>query len=261
MMKKICTFGAICALLLSACGKVSSAVLTSGGGTSKVMEQLPENTYADNVNAEKLESQMITVTSREVVKVVPDMAEIVYSVQTQDKDAAACQNTNSEKVNQLIEQLKGLGIEETSIQTSGYDMSPRYDWDNNGKIVGYEVTTQVTVSNVHLDQVGSVLTKSVESGVNQVQSVAFLSSSYDESYHEALKLAVAQAQEKAQALADASGCTLGRPVRITEYNEEQSARYVNSMRSMKLESAAADMAVMPGEIDVEARITVDFAIQ
>ena len=94
-----------------------------------------------------------------------------------------------------------------------------------------------------------------------MQSLSFLSISYDESYHEALKLAVAQAQEKAQALADASGCTLGRPIRITEYNENQSARYVNSMRSMKLESAAADMAVMPGEIDVEAMISVDFAVQ
>lgn len=257
MKRKICTFGAVCALLLTACGKGNAVVQTSGVGASANANHAPES-------MERPESQTITVSGRETVKTVPDMAEIVYSVSTQDKDAASCQKANTEKVNQLFAELKALGVEEKSIQTSGYDISPRYDWDRNGEIVGYEATTQVTVSDVSLAQVGEVLEKSVESGVNQVQSLSFLASDYDKSYQEALKMAVAQAQEKAQALADASGCTLGRPVHITEYGSDQSTRYVNvnAMRSMKME-ATEDMAmsVMAGEIDVEANISVDFAIQ
>lgn len=260
MRRKICTFGAVCALLLTACGKGNAVVQTSGGpGTN--MENVPENMPG---GPEQGESQTITVSGRETVKTVPDMAEIVYAVFTQEKDAAACQKANTEKVNKLLDALKALGIEEKSIQTSGYDISPRYDWDNNGEIVGYEATTQVTVSDISLAQVGEVLEESVESGVNQVQSLAFLASDYDKSYQEALKMAVTQAQEKAQALADASGCTLGRPIHITEYGSDQSTRYVNvnAVQNMKRE-AAADMAmsVMAGEIDVEASISVDFAIQ
>lgn len=267
MRRKICTFGAVCALLLTACGKGNAVVQTSGIGastntnTNTNMDNLPENLPA---GTERAESQTITVSGRETVKTVPDMAEIVYSVATQEKDAADCQKANTEKVNQLLAALKALGIEEKSIQTSGYDISPRYDWDRNGEIVGYEATTQVTVSDISLDQVGEVLEESVESGVNQVQSLSFLASDYDKSYQEALKMAVAQAQEKAQALADASGCTLGRPVHITEYGSDQSTRYVNvnAVQSMKRE-ASADMAmsVMAGEIDIEAIISVDFAIQ
>lgn len=257
MMKKICTFGAVCALLLTACGKSANAVQTSSNGNTE--GNVPAS---GKVQIENVDSQVITVTSRETVRVVPDKAQIIYAVTTQDKDAAVCQSENNEKLNQLVETLKGLGIEEASIQTADFDMNPRYDWDKNGAIVGYEATTQVVVSDIELDQAGQVMTKSVESGVNQIRSVSFLSSHYDESYQEALKLAVAQAQEKAQALADASGCTLGRPVHITEYSANDSSRYENQVkRSAATEAAAADMAVMPGEIEVEASISVDYAIQ
>lgn len=257
MMKKICTFGAVCALILTACGKTANAVQTVGSGNTDRSQQTSEK-----IQVEHVDSQVITVTSRETVRVVPDMAEIIYAVTTQNKDAAVCQSENGEKLNQLVETLKGLGIEETSIQTSNFDMNPRYDWERNGAIVGYEATTQVIVSDIELDQAGVVMTKSVESGVNEIRSVSFLSSHYDESYQEALKLAVAQAQEKAQALADASGCTLGRAVHITEYSANDNTRYENQvMRSAVKEAAAADMAVMPGEIEVEASISVDYAIQ
>lgn len=260
MKRKIWTFGAICALLISGCGKGSTVIQTSGNGMPKAADQFPAVNPMDMMAEDE---QLITVTSREIVKTVPDMAEIIYAVTTQNRDASACQTENSEKVNQLVQVLKELGVEESSIQTSGYDMSPRYDWERNGEISGYETTTRVTVSNVKLDQTGTILSKSVEAGVNQVESVSFLSSNYDESYHQALKQAVTQAQEKAQALADASGCTLGRPVHITEFGSDQSARYVNTMRSAKMEAAdmAAGMTVMPGEIEVEASISVDFAIQ
>ena len=166
------------------------------------------------------------------------------------------------KAQQLVEKLKELGLGETSIQTSGYDLSPRYDWQNNGQITGYEAVTQVTASDVSLDLVGNVLTQSVEAGANQIQSVSYLSSTYDESYQEALKLAVAQAQEKAQALADASGCTLGQAVHITEYSNNQTARYVaGNVMAEESDAAAAPAVVMPGEIEVEASISVDYAIQ
>ena len=61
---------------------------------------------------------MITVTGREEVKVVPDMAQIEYAVYTREDTAAACQEKNANDLNAAIETLKGLGVEEASIQTS-----------------------------------------------------------------------------------------------------------------------------------------------
>lgn len=254
MMKKhivAVAFGALCALFLTACN--GTAAPAAGGSV-----QVP-----DRIQIENPDSQVITVNASESVKVVPDMAQVIYGITTQNEDAAKCQEETAKKMNQLIATLKELGIEEKSIQTSNYDLNPRQDWNNNGAIVGYEMSAQVTVSDIPLDQVGDILSKSVSAGVNQVQSVTYLSSQYDASYQEALKKAVASAQEKAQALADASGSTLGHAVKITEYGNNQTARYQNAMRSMGKEEAVMDagMVMMPGEISVEANISVEFAIQ
>lgn len=254
MMKKhivMVAFSALCALLLTAC---NGAAAPAAGGSV----QLP-----DKIKVENTDSQVITVNASESVKVVPDMAQVIYGITTQGKDAGKCQEETAEKMDQLIATLKELGIEDKSIQTSNYDLSPRQDWNNNGAIIGYEMSAQVTVSDIPLDQVGDILSQSVSAGVNQVQSVTYLSSQYDASYQEALKKAVESAQEKAQALADASGSTLGHAVRITEYNNNQTARYQNALRSTMKEEAVMDTGVvmMPGEISIEANISVEFAIQ
>ena len=254
MMKKhivMVAFSALCALFLTAC---NGAAAPAAGGSVQV---------PDKIQIENTDSQVITVNASESVKVVPDMAQVIYGITTKNEDAGKSQEETAEKMDQLIATLKELGIEEKSIQTSNFDLNPRQDWNNNGAIVGYEMSAQVTVSDIPLDQVGEVLSKSVSAGVNQVQSVTYLSSQYDASYQEALAKAVQAAQEKAQALADASGSTLGHAVRITEYSSNQAARYQNTMRaSAKQDMAVEDaMVMMPGEISVEANISVEFAIQ
>lgn len=246
---KACALGTLCVLLFTACGNQGSAPLPPG--EPRILK------------VETSDRQVITVNSRETVKVVPDLAEIIYAVATENKDASACQAENKEKLSQLVETLKQLGVEETSIQTSAFDLNPRHDWERNGAIIGYEAITQVTVTGIPLEQAGLVMEKSVESGVNQIQSVSFLSSSYDECYQEALKMAVSQAEEKAQALAEASGCTLGKPVQILEHTADDRYRYANEAKLSRNTAAmdSAEAEVMPGEIEVEANISVEYAIQ
>ena len=45
----------------------------------------------DTVKVQNVENNVISVSSREQVKVEPDMAEIVYSVYSQASDAQTCQ--------------------------------------------------------------------------------------------------------------------------------------------------------------------------
>lgn len=254
MRKTIITYGTICAFLLSACGQKAPVQTTKA-----------ENSYQSfpgKIQVEGLEPQVITVNTREKVTVVPDIAAIVYGVTTQHEDANQCRQENQEKVAALIETLKQLEIAEKSIQTSGYNMYPRQDWESMGDIVGYEMTTQVTVSDIPLDQVGQILAASTAAGANQIESLSYLSSSYDQSYEQALKKAVQHSQDKAQALADASGSTLGQAVKITEHSANQSARYeTNAAAKAEMLSAAPGASVMPGEIEIEANITVEYAIQ
>lgn len=211
----------------------------------------------------------ITVNSSENVTVVPDIAEVVYAVRTEASDAAACQQQNAESVRQVIELLKSLNVEETSIQTSDYYMNPVYDYSNNRtRVVGYESVTTLTVSDLPIDGLDTVLSQSVSSGINTIQSITYQASKYDESYQAALSAAVETARQKAQVLADAAGCNVGNVIRIEETSGYSAARYNDSalankyrFGAVKEELSMADSAgVMPGEIQVEANIVVEYQL-
>lgn len=211
----------------------------------------------------------ITVNNSEKVTVVPDIAEIVYSVHTQAKNAASCQQENTASVSQVIELLKSLNVAETSIQTSDYYMNPIYDYSGNtARITGYEATTTLTVSDLPIDELDEILAKSVDGGINTIQSITYMASRYDESYHQALTNAVSAAYEKASVLAQAAGCTVGNVISIQETSGYSEARYTdtaltNMSRSMKKEAeySLADTAgIMPGEIQIEASIVAEYQL-
>lgn len=206
----------------------------------------------------------ITVNSTEQVSVVPDIAEIVYSIQTQGSDAQTCQADNSATSDQVVALLKQLGVEENSIRTTGYYLNPIYDWSGSMQVLtGYEAVTTLTVSDLPMDQVGEILTQSVDAGVNNIQSISYLSSEYDEAYQEALALAVDAARTKAETLAQAEGYTAGEILSIQENSGYSEARYndtVLAQRTMSAASADESVSIMPGELDVEASVVVEFAL-
>lgn len=213
----------------------------------------------------------ITVNSSEKVTITPDIAEIVYAVRTEAKDASACHQKNNEDVSNVIELLKSLGVEDNSIQTSDYYMYPIYNYSGNTqRITGYEASTSLTVSRLPIDDLGNILSKSVEAGINNIQSISYMSSKYDEGYADALKLAMNSAKTKATALAEAGGCSLGNVVGVRENSNYSQARYTDNALSAKLRNTEMSLAetagetfssIMPGEVNVEVNITVEYLIQ
>ncbi len=210
----------------------------------------------------------IIVNSSEKVTVIPDIAQVVYSVRTQAREAADCQQQNSESVGQVIELLKGLNIAETSIQTSDYYMNPVYDYSNNtARVTGYESITTLTVSDIPIDGLDQILSQSVLNGINTIQSITYQAGKYDESYQAALSAAVETARKKAEVLAKAAGCSVGAVLNIQETGSYSEARYTDSALASKYRSSAVkEMAledtagIMAGEIQVEASIVVEYQL-
>lgn len=253
------------------------SILSSGCGSNESSTAVPETVSAAPANAANtsssgLERNIISVNSSETVTIAPDIAEVIYAVRTEAKDAASCQQKNTEDVGKVIELLKSLGVEESSIQTSDYYMYPIYNYSGNTqRITGYEASASLTVSGLPINDLGNILSKSVEAGINNIQSITYMSSQYDEGYSNALKLAMESAKRKAQALAEAGGCSLGSVVGVRENSNYSEARYTDNALSRKVQNAAGTMAleasvedsssIMPGEVEVEVNITVEYLIQ
>lgn len=235
-------------------------ILTDAGSDRDIVLDLGDKVsyYTGNI---------VSVKSSETVNIVPDIAQIVYSVRTEEKTASACQQNNMEAVSLVIAGLEELGVAKDSIQTSDYYMHPVYNYSGNtARVTGYEATISLTVSDLPIDRLDEILSKSVDGGINTIQSITYMASNYDESYQEALRKAVDTAHQKAQVLAQASGRNVGNALNITEVSGYSEARYDDTARSNMMmsvkefsEDSLADTAgIMPGEIQVEASIIVEY---
>lgn len=218
----------------------------------------------------------ITVSASSDTKVVPDKARISVSVVTEDKTAEDCQNANADSVNAVIAALKKLSVEETSIQTGYSDLSPRYGsrtTDNDKKevaydewvITGYEMTTELTISDLEISNVGAVIQACVAAGANETDGVEYYASNYDEVYNQALSKALETAKAKADGIASTAGVGLGKVTNVTEGYQDTSARYVTNAKEMyAMSEDAADggsiAETMPGQLSIRAEVTVTYAI-
>ncbi|MEY8354010.1 SIMPL domain-containing protein [Lachnospiraceae bacterium 54-53] len=234
------------ALSVTACGQTGTASAPIAGITAP-------DTKAGST---------IQVQSTEEIKVVPDMAEISFAVSTQAEDPKACQEKNSEDLNKVIAFLKTAGIDEKSIQTTNYGLEPIYDWNSGQAITGYQMRTSIIVSDIPIDQVGTLLSSSVEAGINNIDNVSYFSSKYDENYQKSLKKAIESARVKAEAIASASGSKLGEISNVEELSNYAVTRYTGYSQTESAPQAdAKSMVVEPGQISVEAQISVTYKIQ
>ena len=252
----LASFSIITSSLLTGCGATSAP--TSSEPVPVVQSQSTAVTSSTSANEDT-----VTVSATGKISIVPDMAEISFGVSTEDVDAKAAQDKNREEIIKVIDKLKELGISEGSIKTSACDIRPQYDYDSEGgnRTVGYTVDTTLTVSGLKVTDAGNIISQCVEAGINSMNGINYSCSTYDNAYEDALKKAVDAANEKADALAGASGRNLGNIKTITEGYQNMSLQYRPLETAVfKNSTASTDAVIMPGESDVEAQVTITYAL-
>lgn len=194
------------------------------------------------------------------IHVVPDIAIVTLGVTSRGGTASEALAANSTALAAAIGELKGAGIAEKDIGTSGLSVSPVYDNrpDRPGAdttpppIVGYEVSNSVTATIRDIAASGAILDKVVTAGANRISGISFDIADRQAATDAALKAAVADARRKGALLADAAGVRLGRMLTITA-NENGGFQPVFARMEMK---AAAPVPVMPGEQTVSATASI-----
>ena len=210
---------------------------------------------------------VLSVSGQGEVRAVPDQAQLTAGVVTQGKTAAAALAANSTAMNEVFATLKKRGIPDKSIATSNFSINPQYPPyrqdapnEDRSRIIGYEVSNQVTVIVDDTSKVGTILDALVSSGANQAGGVSFNIRDPKPLMKQAREDAVKEAVEKAQTLAKAAGVTLGPIMSISE------GGYVSPMPMFAAKVAmAAPMAAPPpvaaGEQSVTANVNITWEIQ
>lgn len=196
----------------------------------------------------------ITVTGAGTVKATPDQAQFSFGVETQADTSAAALTANSAAVQKVIDAVKKAGIAAADIQTQQVSVSPRYD-DKGQKIVGYTASNSVNVTIRDLAKTGQVVDAAVAAGANNVYGPNLTIGKQDALYAQALRKAFTDAKAKAQTLAGAAGVSVGKVVSIVEGGGFTPLPAVGAA-----DSAAGSVPIEPGQQDIQATITVTFAI-
>ena len=214
----------------------------------------------------KIPENQFSVSATGKVFAKPDIANLTIGFKTEVKNTAAeAVEKNSEKMNQIIKELKGLDIEAKDIKTTNYNLTPVYDWtrDKGQKLKGYQVSQNVMIKIRDLDNIGKAIAKTAEKGANQIGSINFTIDDEDELKAQARDKAIAKAKEKAKDISKASGIKLGKIVNVYE-NEVYYPR-VNYAKEMALGMGGEDEIEMPqievGENEVRVEITVVYEVK
>ncbi|NLD50821.1 MAG: SIMPL domain-containing protein [Clostridiaceae bacterium] len=262
--------------LITACFLVFTLILTTQPGIAKPVSLDTEP-----------EQSIISVSGSADVMVVPDEAVITLGIDTRDKDISKAKAQNDERVNKIMELAKRLNIESKHIKVDYINIKPgdisakpeyNYSYDEvSTENRGYVVRKSIVVTLKDLTKFEEFLTEVVKNGAEYVQSVQFKTSELRKHKDKARELAVKAAREKADAMTSVLGQKAGKAVSIREEQEYywswydswysgwyggsaiNASNYVqNVVSSVEPQNSEG---IEPGQIRVNARVSVDFILQ
>jgi uncharacterized protein YggE len=197
----------------------------------------------------------ITVNGTGTVSSVPHEADFTLGVAATAKTATAATSANAAKMTRVIGALKSNGVAAADIQTAEISLSPNEN-DAGTKVINYTVTNSVTVNIRDLTKAGATIDAAVGAGANQVNGPTLTPTGQQEIYRAALKAAIADAQTRAQAIADAAGEKLGK---LHSASETSSAPIAFGAAKSAFPGAAVT-PVEPGTVKTEADVTATYDV-
>lgn len=225
-----------------------------------IMLILAAGAYVQLQSAETraLDRQMPTLDVQGVGEVLakPDIATFSFSVEAEAVTQEEAQSISAEKINAITAFLKESGIDEKDIKTSNYSVYPKYEQEEKLEVssigfyppskmvqTGYTASQQVTVKVRDIENTGTLLSGVGEKGATNISSLSLTVDDIEKVKDEALSLAIEDAQEKAEALAEQLGVRLGRIVTFNENNY-----YGGNFRAMSVASSAEEKSFAIPEI-------------
>lgn len=198
--------------------------------------------------------RVMTVTGISNLSVEPDIVEVQLEVVTEGMELSQAQQENANTMSQVIQSLLRLGIARGNIQTTTYNINPKYDYVDGTQVFrGYEVTNAITVKIENVDQAGNVIDVAVQNGINRVSSIQFTVENKNAYYERALSSALKDAYGKAQTLAETMHIGMAPyPVKITEKINEAPITY------KAYATVEADTPIEPGQIVISATVEAQF---
>lgn len=220
----------------------------------------PAKKYADSLYT----ARTISVSAEGKIEASPDTANFSFSVISESTSSETISADNINKMNAAIEFIKSKGINEKDIKTTGYNFSPKYEYDEKTKktsISGYTLTQTVSVKVRDLTKVAEVLGGLPGLGINNISSISFTIDDPEQYLTQARNQAFEKAKTKAFQMASVNGAVLGKIINFSEY--QSSAYYKGAALGMGGgETASIPVPqIQPGTQEISVQVNVNYALK
>ncbi len=204
----------------------------------------------------------LVVTGSAVAEVEPDQLEVRFAVVSSAENVEDALEDNSRRMRRVLDELARAGIEDTDLETEGFNVSPEYSRNRGNdaprKITGYTVRNTILARTTDLALAGDLIETGVDAGADSVSNLSFGLADPQAHRAEAIAMATANARADAEALAAAAGLKLAGILEIT-LDPQQGYQPRFAAREMGVMADAAP-PIRPGEVSLSARVRIVYSL-
>jgi len=238
--------------------KIALLVLSALGLSSlPVLAQNPTVTAQPNT---------VYVGSDGKFETAPDTAIIQFNISGQGNTAKEANAEAEKQAEETRQILRANGVNPKEAEIGFYSVNPRYDYrDQKHKLIGYQVTTSATLKLKDFSKVAPITQQLADASVGESQSLSYTLESPEEAKRKAVADAYRRARASAEALASASGRTLGE-LSYASVDTQENLRVFATMgrRNMAMSPNAAPSPTeefSPQNVTVTAHVNAMFTLK
>lgn len=140
----------------------------------------------------------------------PDTAVVNFNISAQESTSMEASDRAGRAAEQIRQVLRDSGIDPKTAEVGFYSLDPVYDYRSpKRKLIGYRVSTGVTVKLKDFSKVGPIVQQLSDLDVTQNQTLSYTLENMDAAKTKAVENALQRARRSAAAVAQAGGRTLG----------------------------------------------------
>jgi uncharacterized protein len=195
----------------------------------------------------------------------PDTAVLQFNISVQDNNAQVAYENASKQAEQVRQALRNNGVEPKAAHIGFLSVQPVYEWKPKQKVIGYRVTTDVTLKLKDFSKIGPITQQLADANVSETQTLNYTLENIDEAKNKAVEDAYRRAHNSADALARASGRTVGElSYASVDTFENQRVPVPRMARAMAARSEAAPAPTeefTPQTVTVTAHVNALFNLK
>jgi uncharacterized protein YggE len=194
----------------------------------------------------------IAASGRGEVRFPPDRAILTVTVETNARTATEAAANNARAVASTLASLRAAGVKESELSNSSYSVNQDFENGDRRRPRGFVAHNSIRIEVPRVSEAGKLIDAALAGGATIVAPIQFLGPDMPNARRDALKAAVAEAKRDAEAMAEASGGSLGRLLSMSTGIAQPMGYDQVMVRATGMASPPPPTTIRPGDIVVAA---------